>query len=130
MIVVDASAVIQLLSRTAAATSIEAAMFDAGRPVHVPHLLDVEVANVLRRFVANGAITSARGDVMLGLLRDLAIERHAHVGLLSRIWQLRDNVSAYDAAYVALAEALGASLLTCDARLARAVGHLLPVELV
>ena len=130
MIVADASAVIQLLLRAASLSSIEAAFFDPARPVHAPHLLDVEVANACRRLTAKGEITAARGDLMLGLLGELFIERHGHRDLLPRIWALRDDVSPYEAAYVALAEALGATLLTHDARLARAAGHLVAVVLV
>lgn len=128
--VADASAVIQLLMQHTIVPALEAAVADTDHPVHAPHLIDVEIANALRRLAAKAEITTARGALMLGLLGDLAIERHDHLDLLPRVWQLRANVSAYDATYVALAEALDATLFTADARLARAVGHLVAIELV
>ncbi len=130
MIVVDASALVQVLLRAADAERIEGMLFKSGSALHAPHLVDIEVASVFRRLALAGEIDSARGDLMLTLLRDMPIERHAHAILLSRIWRLRATITAYDAAYVALAEALGATLLTRDARLARAAGHLVTTELV
>lgn len=97
--------------------------------LHAPHLLDVEVAQALRRLVQLGEIAPARAQQALDDHAALGIDRHSHEDLLPRVWQLRESISAYDAAYVALAEALEAPLLTCDAKLARSHGHRAKVEL-
>ena len=98
--------------------------------LHAPHLLSVEVAQVLRRYVSTRAITAATGNAALVDLADLDIEHYAHELFLGRVWELRDNVTAYDAVYLALAETLEAPLLTFDQRLAAAPGHRAWVELV
>ncbi len=98
-------------------------MFAADTMLHAPHLIDVEVAQVLRRYVNRGQLGEHHAAAALDDLRDLALERYPHHLFLPRIWDLRDNVTAYDAAYLALAEALDAPLLTCDRRLATAPGH-------
>jgi predicted nucleic acid-binding protein len=123
MLVIDASAVAELLlGRPAAeqiATNLSAHAFD----LHAPHLLDVEVLSALRRVVSSGAASPARGDAAVADFMDMRIERYAHELLISRIWSLRANFSAYDGAYVALAESLAdepVGLLTADRRLARA----------
>ena len=95
-----------------------------------PHLIDVEVTQVIRRHVAAGVISAARGQAALLALADLPLMRFAHADLLPRIWELRPNLSAYDAAYVALAEGLNAILVTRDGRLAGAPGHWARIELV
>jgi predicted nucleic acid-binding protein len=130
VIVTDASVVLELLLRTTAADAVETRLFNRGETLHAPHLLDVEVAQVLRRYAGRGEISAARGRLTLGLLVRLPIERYAHEPLLARIWALRANLTAYDAAYVALAEALGATLLTRDERLAAAPGSRATIELV
>lgn len=124
MIVVDASALLEVLLQTPAAEPIAERLFDPEGTLHAPHLLDVEVAQILRRYVLLGEIDAGRGREALTDLADLSVERYPHDPLLARIWELRDNATAYDAAYLALAEALGAPLLTCDARLARAMDSL------
>ena len=96
---------------------------------HAPHLLDIEITQALRRLVQAKAIDAVRAEQALADYAQLAIERHEHVPLLARIWQLRDAISAYDACYVALAEALDAPLLTCDGKLARAHGHAAQIRL-
>jgi predicted nucleic acid-binding protein len=101
-----------------------------GSPLHVPHLLDLEVANVLRRYVRGRATTVARAEQALQDLSDIRMTRHSHARLLRRVWELRDHLTAYDAVYVALAEALDAPLLTCDAKIAAAPGHHALVEVV
>ena len=120
MIVVDASAVLEVLLQTPAGARVSRRIFAPGVTLHAPHLLDVEVAQVLRRYSRSGAISSDRGAEALADLADLPISRYPHFVLLPRIWQLRHNVTAYDAAYLALAEALDASLLTRDRALASA----------
>ena len=129
MIVTDASVILELLLRTRVAEAIEARVFDAGESLHAPHLLDVEVAQVLRRYAARGEISAPRGRLALELLTRFPIARYAHQPLLTRMWALRANMTAYDAAYVALAEALGATLLTRDERLATAPGARARIEL-
>lgn len=130
MIVVDASAALEVLLRTAAAAAVEARLFDAGESLHAPHLIDVEVAQVLRRYASRGRLAPERCRAALVDLADLPLSRYPHDPLLPRIWDLRRNLTAYDAAYVALAEALEAPLVTRDRRLAAAPGHAARVELV
>lgn len=130
MIVVDASALLEALLRTPAAKAVEDRLFAPRQTIHAPHLLDVEVAQVIRRYALNGEIDSERGRVALIDLVDLPLRRYPHDFLLPRIWNLRNNLTAYDAAYVALAEALDAPLLTRDRRLAAAAGHRAQIELV
>ena len=120
MIVIDASALLEVLLRTQGARAIEARIFAPGETLHAPHLLDIEVAQVIRRFAGRGEITDSRGREALDDLANLTIRRYPHQLLLPRIWALRANFTAYDGAYVALAEALDAPLLTCDQRLATA----------
>jgi predicted nucleic acid-binding protein len=98
--------------------------------LHVPHLLDIEVAQVIRRYAPNGEIDSERGRAALADLADFSISRYPHDFLLPRVWDLRNSLTAYDAVYVALAEALDAPLLTRDKRLATARGHHALIELV
>jgi predicted nucleic acid-binding protein len=130
VIVLDASAVIELLLGTTAGRVIAARIADPALALHVPHLLDIEVAQVLRRYTRDGQLDVAAAAEALGDLRSLDLQRHAHEPLLDRIWALRQNLTAYDAAYVALAEALDAVLLTCDGRLARTPIAKSRVELV
>jgi predicted nucleic acid-binding protein len=130
VIVVDASALLEALLRTPAAKAVEDRLFAPRQTIHAPHLLDVEVAQVIRRYAQNGEIDSERGRMALIDLVDLPLRRYPHDFLLPRIWNLRNNLTAYDAAYVALAEALDAPLLTRDRRLAAAAGHRAQIELV
>ncbi|MGK2860284.1 MAG: type II toxin-antitoxin system VapC family toxin [Thermoanaerobaculia bacterium] len=130
MIVLDASALVELLLGTAQGREIGERIADPTLSIHVPHLADVEVAHVLRRYVRDGAIDARDAEGALENLRALDLERHGHEPLLDRVWALRDNLSAYDAVYIALAEALDGTLLTCDARLSRAPGMSRRVELV
>jgi predicted nucleic acid-binding protein len=130
MIVVDASALLEALLRTPAARAVEERLFEPQQTLHAPHLLDIEVAQVIRRYAAKGEIDSERGRAALADLADFPVRRYPHDFLLPRVWDLRNNLTAYDAVYVALAEALDAPLLTRDQRLAAAAGHLARVELV
>ena len=129
MIVLDASAAIDWLLQTSAGQRIEKRIYSHNESLHTPHLLDLEVTQVLRRMVREGAITAHRADEAIRDLLDLRITRYPHFVLLPRIWRLRHNFSAYDAAYIVLAEQLGAALITRDGRLASAPRHALTIEL-
>jgi predicted nucleic acid-binding protein len=120
VIVLDGSAAIDWLLQTDAGQRIEKRIYSRGESLHAPQLLDVEVAQVLRRLVREGAVSAQRAEQALQDLLDLRVTRYPHYVFLPRIWQLRNNLSAYDAAYVALGEKLGATLITRDARLASA----------
>ena len=130
MIVVDASAVLEFLLQTPLGTRVEARLFRDGDELHAPHLIDVEVTQGLRRLVRSREVSPARAAEAIADLIDLDLHRHAHLDLLTRAWKLRDNITAYDAVYVALAEALGATVVTCDAPLGKAPGHRTSVEVV
>lgn len=129
MIVLDASAALELLLNTPGGVTVRERVSDPNESLHAPHLLSVEVAQVLRRFAAKGWISGADANDAFRDLADLDVERYEHEPLLDRVWQLRGNVTAYDAVYLALAEVLGATLLTFDAKLAAAPGHEATVEL-
>jgi predicted nucleic acid-binding protein len=130
VIVVDASALLELLLQTSRGARVEARLFRDEDELHAPHLLDVEVVQGLRRLVRTGEVASGRADEAIADLVDLDLHRHAHVDLLARAWKLRDNVSAYDAMYVALAEAIEATIITCDGPLAKAPGHHARIEVI
>jgi predicted nucleic acid-binding protein len=116
------------LLQTSAGQHIEKRIYSRGETLHAPHLLDLEVTQVLRRLALQRVISAHRADEAVRDLLDLRITRYPHQVLLPRIWQLRHNLSAYDAAYIVLAENLRAPLVTRDARLASASGHAAPVE--
>jgi predicted nucleic acid-binding protein len=130
VIVADASAVIELLLNTAAGRSAADRLLDPSETIAAPHLLDVEVLQVLRRYALSGELDGERGRQAVEDLNDLPILRYPHDPFLPRMWELRQNVTAYDAAYIALAEAMDATLLTRDERLAAAPGHRAMVEIV
>ena len=102
----------------------------AGETLAAPELVDLEVVSVLRRHVAARRMTARRADEAISDLAELPVERSPHRPLLRRIWQLRHVATPYDAAYIALAEALGATLVTADRRLSRAPGVRCEVELL
>jgi predicted nucleic acid-binding protein len=129
VIVVDASAVLELLLHGPAWREVATRIASPDEDLHAPHLLDLEVAQVLRRHAQTGAIGDERGRQALDDLADLDLARHPHDIFLPRIWELRGRVTAYDAAYLALAETLAAPLLTLDRRLARAGGHRVRIEI-
>ena len=129
MIVLDASAVIDWLLQTSAGQSIEERIHSHRETLHAPQLLDLEVTQVLRRLALQRVVPARRADEAIRDLLDLRITRYPHLVFLPRIWQLRDNLSTYDAAYIVLAEQLGAVLITRDGRLASASGHSAAIEL-
>lgn len=129
MLVVDASVVVPLLLDPGG-TGETAVRRVAGHRLSAPALLDVEVVSVVRRLVLRGDMEAARGRTALADLQALPVVRHQHAGLVQRCFELRDSVSAYDASYVALAEALDATLVTADAPLSRAPGLRCPVYLL
>lgn len=128
--VLDASATVEWLLGLPRAAEVGERLEPVDRILHAPHLLTVEVAQVVRRYVAAGEIAAERGAEALGDLADLDVVLHPHEPLLPTIWRLRSNLTAYDAAYVALALALDATLVTLDARLAAAPGHNAQVDLI
>ena len=130
MIVLDASAAIELLLNTSLGERVGERLAGAGETLHAPHLLDVEVLHVVRRLCAAGAVGERRARQALSDLRDLAVVRYSHEDLIGRAWAMRAALTAYDAMYVALAEALEATVVTCDGRLARAHGHRVEIDLV
>ena len=121
MIVLDASVVVELLTNGRWADALRRDLASSNDPLVVPHLLDVEVASALRRMVAGRRIDAHRIEQLLTELAALPAERYAHTPLLTRIWELRQNFTCYDAAYIALAEETGSVLYTCDSKLGK--GH-------
>ena len=130
MIVLDASLVIEVLLRTPLGVRHTDRVLGGEESLHAPHLIDVEALQVLRRLTLAKELDAQRAAQALVTLVDLPLVRHDHTPLIGRIWELRKSVTAYDAAYIALAEALPAVLLTCDGKLARSHGHRARVELL
>jgi predicted nucleic acid-binding protein len=130
LIVIDASAVLELLLRTEKGIKVQERALDPGETLHAPHLIDIEVTQTLRRLAILKEITAARGRQALEDHVALNIKRAEHKDLLERIWTLGDSITAYDAAYVVLAEILDCPLITCDAKLARSHGHKARIELI
>jgi predicted nucleic acid-binding protein len=128
MIVLDASAVVDWLLQTPAGKRIEQHIYARKDTLHTVYLLDVEFAQVLRRLVREGRLARKRAEEAIEDLVVLRVTRYAPVLFLDRIWQLRQNLSAYDAAYVALAEELKAPLITRDQRIAAVPGHAAMIE--
>ncbi len=123
MIVVDASALLGVLLNTPASARISERLFGRNDTLHAPHVLDLEVVQVLRRYTLSGEMDADRSEQALDDLADLPLNRYPHDIFLLNIWALRHNLTAYDAAYVTLAEALDAPLITRDAAIARASGR-------
>jgi len=129
VIVLDASAAVAVfLNLGSGASRIRERMAEEDDDLHVPHLFEIEVMNVLRRYFLSGALSQERASLALSRLTTMRITRYPHTSLIERIWELRHNLTAYDATYIALAETLGAPLVTTDARLARASGIRAGVE--
>jgi predicted nucleic acid-binding protein len=130
MIVVDASAITELLLQTPRGTRVERRIYRDSDDLHAPHLLDVEVLSALRRLVHAGEVIAERADEAIEDLGLLRIIRHGHVDLATRAWELRENFTAYDAVYLALAESLDATVVTCDRPFGVAPGHSARVEVI
>ncbi len=130
MIVVDASALADVLLGMPTAERVADRLLAPGETLHAPHLLDLEILQVLRRFAAQGRWQRERAADALADLGAVRIARHAHEPFLRRIWELRANASAYDAAYLALAETLGCPLVTRDRKLAGLPGHAADIEVL
>ena len=130
MIVVDASTVVEYLVGGRSFERLRERIDEPGQHLHAPHLLDIEVLHALRRLTLQRSLEAERADDAVRDFAELRVMRYPASTFLSRVWQLRHNVAAFDAVYVALAEALDAPLITTDARLARALGHDARIELV
>ena len=130
MIVVDASALLEVLLNTPDSVRIADRLFAPDETLHAPHLIDLEVAQALRRYALSGQLEAGRGLQALEDLGQFPLHRYPHDLFPPRIWELRDNATAYDAAYIALAEALPAPLLTRDSALASTPAHHARIELI
>jgi predicted nucleic acid-binding protein len=130
MIVLDASVVLEVLLGTRVGVEVQRRILRERQALAAPHLVDIEVAHVLRRYAMRGELSPSRGGAAMDDLASLRMTRYPHDILLSRIWDLRENLTGYDAAYVALAERLDVPLLTCDQKLMSAPGHGAQVEVV
>jgi predicted nucleic acid-binding protein len=130
VIVLDASAAVELVLNTDAGRRVAKEIAPPEISLHVPHLLDVEVTHVLRAHVQRGAVPADQATQALVDYSELDLERYGHEDLLPRVWALRENLTAYDAVYVVLAQLLDATLLTCDAKLASATGHRARIHLL
>src|SRR5438045_4810169 len=118
MIVVDASAFVEVLLVRPLSGRVSERIFRSGEELHAPELIDAEVIHTLRRYWLAGTLSDERGSHAVAILRDVPMQRYSHEGLLERVWALRANVTAYDACYIALAEYLEAHIITLEARLA------------
>ncbi len=127
MLVLDTSALLAALVGSPTNAALNERL-SADGDLHAPHLIDVEAVHALRRLVRRGDLSLERALAARQDLRDLTIIRYPHVALVDRMWDLREHLTAYDAAFVALSEALGVPLITADARLARATGHGAEIE--
>ena len=129
MIVLDASAAVEWLLGRPHGEAVERRLVGASS-IHAPHLLAIEVAQVVRRFTLTGALAADRGEQALLDFSALGVMGHEHEPLLRLVWSMRFNLTAYDAAYVALALALDVPLVTLDRRIAEAPGHGAEIDLI
>jgi predicted nucleic acid-binding protein len=123
VIVLDASAIIEVLLNTPTGAALRQHLFVARETLHVPHLTDVEVLQVLRRYSMTRVLNEERANEALADYAAMPLTRYPHSVLLPRVWELRHNLTAYDAVYIALAEALPARFVTCDRALGSSSGH-------
>lgn len=128
MLVVDSSAVLEALAARDPATGLIERLAGDG-DLHAPHLIDTEVLHALRRMLRKGQISGERAHDARTDYAELTLVRYPHEPLNDRVWELRENLTAYDATFVALAETLDVPLITCDGRLAAAPGHHAHIEL-
>jgi predicted nucleic acid-binding protein len=134
VIVLDASAAIDALLNIGASADIRARIQaeeskNASGNLHVPHIFEVEVLGSLRRHYLRGLLSEERARIALNRLSNMRLTRHPHTPSIERIWELKNNITAYDAAYIALSETLDAPLITTDGRLARSSRHRASIEL-
>ncbi len=129
MIVIDASALVELLRSTAKGVRIDERISQDRGPYLAPHLVDLEVLQAFRELVRVGDVDLNRAVSALAAFAQFPLERLPHDVLRDRVWELRDNLTAYDAAYVALAEAFNCPVLTCDGPMSRAPGNRATIEL-
>ena len=122
MIVLDASAALELLLNTATGQLIAREIISRETSLHAPHLIDLEIVQALRRYVLSGEIEEARALTAINHWLGLDVSRYPHEPFVANIWRYRNNLTAYDAAYVALAKVLNAGLITCDHALAEIAG--------
>jgi predicted nucleic acid-binding protein len=130
VIVPDASVIVTILLANPDSVRIRGRLFRSGGPFHVPHLIDLEVIQTLRRLCRAADMTLSRASQALDDFQAFPFIRYPHRLLAGRIWQLRHNLTAYDAVYLALAEALQATLYTCDSGLAEIARRTVSVELM
>jgi predicted nucleic acid-binding protein len=129
VIVLDASSALDLLlNLPPRAAKIKDRLRREAETLHAPHLIDAEIFSAIRHHVRRGILAEERGRLALQDLRELRLTRYPISPLVDRMWELRENVSGFDAAYVALSEALAAPLVTTDRRLARTRGHTATIE--
>ena len=128
--VLDASGAVEFLLHTSSGERLAARLADEAEVIHVPHLIDLEIAQVLRRYALQGPLGERSAATALSRWRRLDVERYSHEPLLERVWALRANVSAYDAVYLALAEALSTVLVTGDRKLLGAPGVNAAIEII
>jgi len=128
VIVLDSSAAVEWVLQTPLGLHVQRRVRNAAGDLHAPYVLDIEFSQALRNLVRGQLITPSKGAAALNDFDDLSLHRYVHLPFLRRIWELRDNLTAYDAAYVALAEALRVPLVTCDRKIAAAPGHHARVE--
>jgi predicted nucleic acid-binding protein len=130
MIVVDASAMTELLLQTDLGTRVERRLYGGDDDLHAPHLVDVEVLSALRRLVQAGEVLRERAEEAIEDLGMISLIRHGHLDLASRAWELRQHATAYDAMYIALAESLDATIVTCDRPFGARPGHSARIEVI